>query len=618
MGDDRMIQPSRKTRPLRLPRVCALAAALALAPAALAALEDVDIALRGGPAEPEARAALEETLRGASLLVSLTEGPELTSRDIVAAARSDYTRLVEALFSQGYYSTVVRISLDGREAAGISPLSVPGTIGDVDITVDPGPRFVFGQARVAPVPEDTALPPGFAPGQTANAALVRQAAQAGVSAWQAIGYPKADVGSQRITARHRDAELDVALSVDPGPRLRFGDTEVSGESRVRPARVRQIAGFPKGALYSPEAVEEAGRRLRRTGTFRSVEIAEGPALPDGTLDMSVVVVDREPRRIGGGAEISSDNGLTLTGFWLHRNILGGAESLRIEGEARQLAGVESGADYRLKARFERTAVFGADTLFFTEAELAYYDEPDYELRGGRVAAGFSREVTDALTAETGLSVSFAEVTDRYLPGEPTRELLLVSAPNALTYDIRDDELDATEGLYLRVEAEPFVETRAPETGLRLGADLRTYTPLGGSERFVLANRLQLGMLTGPDAADAPPDFLYYSGGGGTVRGQPYNSLDVDYDNGRLGGRSFLGAALEMRFGVTDALGGVVFYDAGLLSGESTFEDPVGHAGAGVGVRYRTPIGPIRFDVAAPVVGDTGDGVQIYIGIGQAF
>lgn len=117
MGDDDwMTQPKHKAQRCRLSLVGALAAALALAPAALSALETVDIALRGGPTEPEARAALEETLRGASLLVSLTERPDLTSRDVVAAARSDYTRLVEALFSQGYYSTIVRISLDGREA----------------------------------------------------------------------------------------------------------------------------------------------------------------------------------------------------------------------------------------------------------------------------------------------------------------------------------------------------------------------------------------------------------------------------------------------------------------------------------------------------------------------
>lgn len=71
--------------------------------------------------------------------------------------------------------------------------------------------------------------------------------------------------------------------------------------------------------------------------------------------------------------------------------------------------------------------------------------------------------------------------------------------------------------------------------------------------------------------------------------------------------------------MTDSIGVVAFYDAGYIGAES-FYDGSGewHSGAGLGVRYQTGIGPIRFDIATPVGGETSDGIQIYIGIGQAF
>ena len=112
---------------------------------------------------------------------------------------------------------------------------------------------------------------------------------------------------------------------------------------------------------------------------------------------------------------------------------------------------------------------------------------------------------------------------------------------------------------------------------------------------------------------------WQSGGGGTVRGQPYRSLDAAYDGTDLGGRSFAGLSGELRVGVTETISVVGFYDTGFVGPDpGSFEDGNWHAGAGLGLRYDTTIGPLRLDVAGPVSGETGDGVQIYLGIGQAF
>ncbi|MFN3846336.1 MAG: BamA/TamA family outer membrane protein, partial [Paracoccaceae bacterium] len=81
----------------------------------------------------------------------------------------------------------------------------------------------------------------------------------------------------------------------------------------------------------------------------------------------------------------------------------------------------------------------------------------------------------------------------------------------------------------------------------------------------------------------------------------------------------LAGSVELRTKVTPKIGVVGFVDAGRVDVGSFF-DPLGdwHAGAGVGVRYDTGFGPIRVDLAGPVAGRTGKGVQIYIGLGQAF
>ena len=137
-------------------------------------------------------------------------------------------------------------------------------------------------------------------------------------------------------------------------------------------------------------------------------------------------------------------------------------------------------------------------------------------------------------------------------------------------------------------------------------------------------RVQVGAVFGASLLGTPRDYLFYSGGGGTVRGQPYQSLGVNVlraitDDYRTGGSFFLGTSVEARVKVSRKMGLVGFFDMGRI-GLDNFTDDIGgwHSGAGLGLRYDTPVGPIRLDVATPVGGTTGDGVQVYVGLGQAF
>jgi translocation and assembly module TamA len=195
-------------------------------------------------------------------------------------------------------------------------------------------------------------------------------------------------------------------------------------------------------------------------------------------------------------------------------------------------------------------------------------------------------------------------------------------PSSLTWDTRDDPLDATEGIFLKADAEPFIGIADIESGAQVVADARTYFGFGEDDRIVAAGRARFGSLLGPEIEDAPPDYLFYAGGGGSVRGQPYRSLGTgEVDDTIVGGRSYLGLSAELRARVRGPIGIVGFLDTAYVGAEEVY-DGSGEwmTGAGLGVRYDTGFGPIRVDVAAPVDGgpDDADPVQIYIGIGQAF
>lgn len=557
-----------------------------------------------------------KALRETSLILAAQRDGVSAPQDLVAAARADYGRLVAALYTQGRYSGTVNILIDGREAAAISPFQHLTAVRNVEVHIRPGPVFRFGEAQVRPVAWGSELPPGFTRGATAYSPLVGDAVSAVIDGWRNIGHAKASIERQSLHANHLSQILDVDVSVAPGPRLSFGKLLVEGQSNVHTSRIRTIAGLPEGAVFSPDDMEAAATRLRRTGAFRSVALSEAETVgPDNTLDITAAVVDEKPRRYGVGAEISTLEGLLLSGYWIHRNLLGGAERLRIDGEISGIGGETGGTDYSFGARYERPATIGPDTSVFATLEAERLNETDFQSDNLGFGVGAHRIFSDTLEGELAVELRNSHVTDT----SGVMDFNLLSLPATLIWDRRDNALNPTSGFYLGGELRPFFGFGTTSSGLRIETDARTYRGFGEENRFVLAGRFQLGSIVGPTVIGSPPDYLFYSGGGGTVRGQSYQSLGVNLGGGiRRGGRSFLGLSSELRASFTETLGAVAFADAGYI-GSGSFYDGNGdwHGGIGLGLRYNTGIGPIRFDVATPV-GGTGNGLQIYVGIGQSF
>jgi len=563
-----------------------------------------------------------------SLAFRSLEDPFDSDADLFGAAVTDYARILGGLYGEGFYGPEISILVDGREAAEIDPFSPPTSIDTIVISVTPGPRFGFGRLDVAPRPaarEGTRLLKGFEPNKRARSGLIAQAANAAVGEWRDAGHAKAAVADQRILADHRAARLDVDIALAPGPHLRFGSLTLDGDTGVSDRRVRQIMGFPEGAAFSPEALGTAVNRVRRSGVFRTVSLREADTPnPDGTLDYAMTLIEEKPRRIGIDAEYSTVDGLSVGAFWLHRNLFGGAERLRIDGRVQNLLGDEAGLvdrggeDYELNLRLTRPGTFGPDNDLFTFASVESIDDPDYQEDSFRIGVGVTRYFSPGLTGELAIGLRYSDVTDAF--GDRTFKHVVF--PGRLEWDRRDDPGDATTGFFLALDGTPYIGIDGSQSGTVAELDLRGYLGLGPNATTVLAGRVRLGSVVGSDLDATPPEFLFYSGGGGTVRGQKYQSLGIDQPNGETsGGRSFLGLSGEVRQLVSGTIGAVLFADAGYIGADSFIDGEAGfHAGAGAGVRFGTPIGPIRVDLGTPVseFGGRFSRVELYIGVGQAF
>ena len=150
-------------------------------------------------------------------------------------------------------------------------------------------------------------------------------------------------------------------------------------------------------------------------------------------------------------------------------------------------------------------------------------------------------------------------------------------------------------------------------------------------RSILALRALAGLAQGAGQYSLPPDQRFYAGGSGTVRGYRFQSVGpLFYDGNPIGGTALNAGQAEFRQRIGPSLGFAVFMDAGQVSQDVNPLDSTLRFGAGAGVRYYTPIGPLRVDFGIPVnrphersrvTGQTtavGDAFELYIGLGQSF
>jgi translocation and assembly module TamA len=571
---------------------------------------------------------LEDAVQSASELYRGKDSAVGGTAGIIARAKGDYQRILAGLYNEGHYGGSISIQINGREASELAPGTEIADNPLIEVNVDPGPQYRFGTAEVqnsAPPPtdEDDRLPSladvGFASGLTANADAVGRASKLSRDAWREQGFAKAKIVDRQARAIHPDSELNVTMRVEPGRRATYGTVNVEGTERMDRAFVARQTGLLPGQEFNPDDLERARVRLERLGVFSVQKIEEGERINEaGELPMNVIVQERKLRRIGVGATVSSVDGIGAETFWLHRNLFGKAERLRLDAS---VGGIGETLNFR-KFNYSLGATFVKPGTFTPDTDLS-------------VNLNAKREVTDTLTeSSAGGSVKlthyqsprltfgaglFAEF-GQYTGGFGRREFTTAGLLGEATYDSRDNSLDATRGFYVDAEIKPFYEFQFSNIGVRAEVEGRAYRGFSEDGRFVLASRAKIGSVIGPARNQTPDNLLFFSGGGSSVRGYDFESIGVTEANGAItGGSSVLEGSVEARFKFTENWGAVAFVDAGTVSAKAfpNFNDI--RIGAGAGIRYYTGLGAIRLDVAAPLNPlPTSSPFAIYAGIGQAF
>ena len=596
-------------------------------------------------------ARLDQAVLDASQLVRLQAQAPVGPFALIARAEADGGRIDSVLRSFGHYDAVitVRIADIASGDARLLPLleRLPGTDPVlVEVAIDQGPLYRIGIARMdGPVPEGPRAAFGLAPGQPARAREVLAAGQAVLSALQEDGFALARVPPPDAVVDHGTRTMDVQYVAEPGPRLAVGQVSVAGLERLHEDYVRRRLGIEPGDPFSPTRLERARQDLLAHGVLAWARLTPGDAADDdGRLPLSLEVAERPPRVVRLGGAYASDEGATLSAVWIHRNLFGRAEQLTLTGEVGRLTQNRRSdlthlaqGTLRLPDLWLRDLDLRLDLASVGE-RLDAYDRD-------AVTAGIAleRRFAAGLSGSVGLGFEDAEVTQEAEP----QDYRLVFLPLTLSYDSTDEPLDPTRGLRLAVAASParvlegegsgFVRGRIVASGYwkppveawqGQGGLPSAAAPDAAEEggnalalsQTVVAARLALGAIAGAGVDEVPPDWRFYAGGGGSVRGFPFQSIGPRTASNRpAGGDGLLEASIEVRQRFGPHWGAVAFIDAGAVAEEGIPEIADLSVGAGLGLRYHTPIGPVRVDVATPLTASSGDSpVQIYIAIGQAF
>ena len=565
---------------------------------------------------------LKEAIENTALLKQDEGKPVSGDLGLVIKARDDRDRILAALYEHARYGGVVKVTVNGQDLDALPPnpeFNARGAI-PVTISVEPGPVFTFGEIAFSGDAEGrNPADYGLVAGARADSTLILKAGEKIVADIKAEGRPLAKLTERNATADHKTRTVDVVIAAEGGPVAPVGTVGVSGTKTVDTDFVQRYSRINAGQPYSPEALSKAAERLRQLGVFSSVTIREAESLaPDGSLPMTIEVSEGKHRYFGVGAQYSNTDGLGLQGYWGHRNLFGQAESLRIEGSVNRIGESNIGdLDYSTAILFSKPGAFGPASTFNASLKAALVDPEAYKAFTTTAAAGVSVELSDRDTVSAGAEVMWSDVEDVF----GKNKYLTVSLPIEYVRDTRDDKLNPTKGYRFLINAKPSYEAYRGTVFSSFEGAITGYQALGAEDRVVLAGKLAAGTIIGGDQlSDIPATRRFFLGGGGTVRGYGYQEISPRNAKGELlGGRSYVAASAEARIGITETLGIVPFIDVGTVSTDEVpdFEDI--RAGAGIGLRYATPFGPLRLDVAVPLRKyPDGTSFGVYAGIGQSF
>jgi translocation and assembly module TamA len=420
-----------------------------------------------------------------------------------------------------------------------------------------------------------------------------------LASWRYAGARIADSRAE-IDPDSREARLMIELA--SGPAFRFGPLRITGMRRFPDALAQNLSPIREGDTYERDKVLLYQRRLLETNYFASVqaEIDADPLLADAA-PLRVAVIESSTQHFEAGVGYSTDSGARVEARYSNQDIYGSAwrfkTGARVDEQAQQLQ-LDFDSPPRPGARWHN---------YFTRARGAdIQNEVTREL-----AVGFSENWYSGM-APLAIIVS-GHLEEQRVRGDvdeiDNRHAIYLG--HRRSFRRTDDYILPRAGYLGTVEVGGSPWKLASQQFLRLIASASLLYPIGRQGDFLL--RAQAGSVIAENREGVPTTFLFRTGGDQTVRGYAFESLGVQQGSAIVGGRRLLVAGAEYTHWIGENWGVAGFVDAGDAWDKGLDYNPA--IGYGVGGRFRTPIGPIRGDLA---YGERTNQFRIHFSVGYTF
>lgn len=562
--------------------------ALALSALCPLALAKASLEVKVSPANAELKANIE------AFIGSLGDRDETALRRFRRAAEEQARQAAQAL---GYYQA----EIDSQVRPGKDPV--------LQLDVQPGEPVRLRQVTVRvegeaaglkafKVPKSKAL----APGEPLNHGLYEDAKKLIQSQALRYGFFDGRFRSQRLDIDPRAGVADIELIYDSGPRYALGRVAFDGDTPFDPDLLARLVPFPPNIPYDADQVAKLSQNLQASGYFEEVRVDAQPEPGAGRLiPVKVRLGAVKPRTLGLGVGFSTDVGPRARANWTRHWINPQGHRLGAESEistARQSVGTwyEIPLDPPLTDSLRFTSGFQREQL------------TDVESRRFTLGSQWQSKLPDDW--QRVVSLRWEQEIYDFGDGSPNGRSSFLIPGIGYSVTRSDNRLDPNQGYHLQLDV------RAAKEGVLSDADMTyasamakgLYTLPGGHR---LLGRVQAGGIATTDYGAIPPSLRFFAGGDQSVRGYDYQTLSPeDRQGNKVGGRYMVVGSAEYQYPIAERWRIAAFVDRG--NAVNNLKDKL-KTGAGIGVRWVSPVGPIRLDLAKAL--DDPGGFRIHFSMG---
>ena len=544
------------------------------------------------------------------------------------------------------------------------PVAVRAVINEGVRTTVTGVTFSGNQA----IAEDAlkrrlALQPG-APYVPAQLAVDRDAV---LLAYQDLGYESATVEA-RPTFTDEGTDAEIAFAIREGPQVFVDHVLIVGNVRTSTETIEREMQVKAGDPFSLSAINDSQRRLTALGLFRRARITELRHGGESLRDLLVTIEEAPATTLGYGGGLegrlrvvgNSTEGNVDETFEVapraffevgRRNVFGKNRSLNFYSSLSLHPPRDDGTsitEYRVVGTFREPRVFNTAADAFMNMTFEQQTRSSFNFARQSFSADVARHLTPQVSVTGTYQLQRTRVFDERLSEEDQLavdkvfpQFRLSSFSGAIIRDTRDDQVDPSRGEYASATGQLAARKIGSEIGfVKSFFTAQAFRVVPGTNRVVFAGNARLGLATGfprelvDDLGDVIPGLetkalpqseRFYAGGDTTIRGfaldrvgTPGKTLDENLLP--IGGNGLVIFNAELRAPVTRALGVVGFIDTGnVFETVSVITLAELRTAVGGGVRYKSPFGPIRFDVGFKVDRFPGERLTAwFVSFGQAF